>query len=261
MRLSLILVSLFLAACNGSSPVRQDEPAVQSMSQQTLTTDAQRRAKNHTELGVLYLQQGRHAIALEEARIALESDSTYAPAYDLLGLTHQDLRESALAEQHFLHGLRLAPGDPEISQNYGWFLCQTGREKESIAYFQRAVKNPLYATPGKSFVSAGICSVRLKDDKAADEFLSMALRVDSENIQAYYYLAELRFREGRFAEAKQLNEEVQRRIDPTPETLWLAVRVDRKLGNRESEARFSSQLRRKFPASKETQRLMQGQFE
>ena len=261
MRLSLILVVLFLTACNGSSPVRQDEPAQQSMSQQMASSESQRRAKAHTELGVLYLQQGRHAIALEEAKIALSADSSYAPAYDLLGLTHLDLHENAIAAENFQRALSLAPGDPDINQNYGWFLCQTGKEQESIAYFQRAVKNPLYTTPAKSFLSAGICSIRLKDDKAAEGFFNMVLRYDGTNAQANYWLADIRYRQNRYAEAKQRIDEVHRAMEPNPETLWLAIRIDRKAGDRESEARNMSQLRRKFPSSTEYQRLMQGQFE
>jgi len=261
LRLSLILMVLFLAACNGSSPVRQDEPAQQSMSQQMASSESQRRAKAHTELGALYLQQGRHAVALEEAKIALSADSSYAPAFDLLGLTHLDLREYSIAEQNFRRALSLAPGDPDINQSYGWFLCQTGNEQESIAYFQRAVKNPLYTMPAKSYLSAGICSLRLKDDKAAEFFFNMALRYDANNAQSNYWLADIRYRQNRYAEAKQRIEEVHRAIEPNPETLWLAIRIDRKSGDREAEVRNTSQLRRKFPTSAEYQRLMQGQFE
>jgi type IV pilus assembly protein PilF len=37
----------------------------------------------------------------------------------------------------------------------------------------------------------------------------------------------------------------------TPEVMWLALRIERKLGNREAEARYASQLRRRFPGSPE----------
>jgi Tfp pilus assembly protein PilF len=39
------------------------------------------------------------------------------------------------------------------------------------------------------------------------------------------------------------------------------VRVERKLGDRMGEASASSQLRRKYPTSKETDELRQGKFE
>ena len=48
--------------------------------------------------------------------------------------------------------------------------------------------------------------------------------------------------------------ELMRKIDPTSEVLWLALRIERKLGDAESESRYATQLRRRFPASNEYQR-------
>jgi type IV pilus assembly protein PilF len=43
--------------------------------------------------------------------------------------------------------------------------------------------------------------------------------------------------------------------------LWLLVRIERRLGNRQAEARYASQLKRRFPLSTETQELLKGNFE
>ena len=145
---SVSLVLLAACTATGSGP-GSGQVAQQAMSAQTAATDQQARAKVHTELGSLYLLDGRSAIALEEARIALAADSNYAPAYNLLGLTHMGLNEMKQAEDNFRKALSLAPGDPEISNNYGWFLCQTAREQEAIGYFMAAARNPLYTTPTK----------------------------------------------------------------------------------------------------------------
>ena len=48
---------------------------------------------------------------------------------------------------------------------------------------------------------------------------------------------------------------------PSAETLWLGVRIERKLGDHEAETRLAVQMKRKFPAASETQRLSQGQYE
>jgi Tfp pilus assembly protein PilF len=70
-------------------PVPGPNPAHSRLHRRTTAaTDQQQRAKVHTELGSLYLLDGRSAIALEEARIAIAADANYAPAYNLLGLTH-----------------------------------------------------------------------------------------------------------------------------------------------------------------------------
>ena len=52
--------------------------------------------------------------------------------------------------------------NPDLNNNYGWFLCQTGREREAVGYFQRALRDPLYATPARASLSAGVCLMRIK---------------------------------------------------------------------------------------------------
>ncbi len=66
---------------------------------------------------------------------------------------------------------------------------------------------------------------------------------------------------GRYAEARQWVGEVEKLQEPTAELLWLGLRAERKLGNREAEARLAVQLRKRFANSTENRLLMQGQYE
>lgn len=254
-------LALLLAGCTATGPGSSQAGARQAVSEQPPENEQQQRAKTHVELGSLYLLDGRSAIALEEARIALAADSSYAPAYNLLGLTHMMLNETRLAEENLERALRLAPGDPEINNNFGWFLCQSGREQRSMAYFSEAIRNPLYATPTRAYTNAGLCSIRLKDDKAAEAYLLNALRLSPTNTQALFGLAEIAYRHGRHAEARQWATDIEKMMEPTAEVIWLALRIERKLGNRDAEARYASQLRRRFPGSAEQRLLTQGQYE
>ena len=49
--------------------------------------------------------------------------------------------------------------------------------------------------------------------------------------------------------------------DLGPQALWLGVRTERQLGDREAEANYGSQLRRRYPESKQTQWLISGQYD
>lgn len=255
-----IWMALLVAGCTAIGG-GSGQGAQQAVSAKPAESEQQQRAKVHTELGSLYMLDGRSAIALEEARIALSADPNYAPAYNLLALTHMGLGEARLAEDNFQKALSLAPGDPEINNNYGWFLCQNGREQSSIAYFMAAAKNPLYTTPTKPFTNAGICSVRLKNDKAAEDYLTTALRLSPTNTQALFWLADIAYRQGRHSEARQWTTDIEKMLEPTAEVIWLVLRIERKLGNREAEARYASQLRRRFPGSPEQRLLIQGQYD
>jgi type IV pilus assembly protein PilF len=246
-----------------SAPAKADSGVSYQPSGQSRSPEAtlENRAKVHTELGTAYLQAGRMAVALEEAENAVQIDPTYAPAYNLRGLVHMFLRESVLARLDFEKALKLGPGDAEVSNNYGWFLCQNGQVKDSFAFFMRAVKDPLYPTPTKPWYNAGMCALLDKDeDAAADYFLKSAM-ADRSNAQALYHLAALRYKHGNLAEAQRYVNEVLRISPPDPAALWLAVRIERKLGNRTAEAGYANQLRWKFQGTPEHQAMIQGKFE
>lgn len=209
----------------------------------------------------MYLQRGNMGVALSEARAALAVDENYAPAHSLMAMAYMQLGENPAAEGSFQRAIALAPNDAEINNSFGWFLCQTGREQRSLEYFTTAIKSPLYATPALPNANAGICLMKLKDDKAAEDYLMRALRLDPANQRAIYFLADIAYRQGRLGAARLHLEELHRIANPTPESLWLALRVERKFGDREAEARYAVQLNRKFPGSPEQSKLLQGQFE
>lgn len=248
---------LLLSGCAGGS----NRPAEASVASQIGGDAARQRAKVHTELGLAYLESGEITVALDEARIALEADSGYAPAYNLLGLTHMQMKEFPRAEGYFDQALRLAPGDPEIGNNMGWFLCQTERAPRSFEYFESAAKNPLNAKPTQPLLNAGVCAGRIKDYKRAEGYLSQVLRLAPDSPNAMYLMSLMLYQQQRLGEARLRLNDLHRRIEPSAASAWLALRVERKSGDREAEHQWMTQLRRKFPDSPEYKKLSQGQFE
>lgn len=226
------------------------------------TGEPRRKAQAHTELGKAYLEAGRVAVALEEAQTAIAADDGYAPGHSLLGAVHLALEEKPQALAAFERARRLAPNDGEINNYYGWTLCLSGRQKESIPYFMTAVKNPLYGYPTRPLTNAGLCSMQVKDYAAAEGFLRRAVQADTTNVQAVFLLAETYYHRGNNHEAQRLVGEVQRMLEqPNAATLWLALRIERRLGDRAAEQRYANELRKRFAGSPEYQALIQGQYE
>jgi len=156
-------------------------------------TRSQASAKVHTELAALYYERAQLGVALDELRQALLAESDYAPAYGVRGLVHMALREDKEAEEDFQHSLHLDSDNSEVHNNYGWFLCQRGRERESVKQFLAALKNPLYATPEKAYLNAGMCSIKAGETKDAEEFLQKALLLQPNMPDAQLGMAELDF--------------------------------------------------------------------
>jgi type IV pilus assembly protein PilF len=255
--LGMALTAL-LAACGTPQP---EGPTVESSTMTGGTHDPRNRARVRTELAALYYQRGNMNVALEELRLAVAADSSYATAHGMFGLVYMELKENALAQQSFERALGLAPDDPDINHNYGWFLCQTGREAEAAGYFQRTLRNPLYATPARTHTAAGTCALRRGDLKGANESLSRALALDPNQPAALLQMAQLRYRQRNYVEARSLLARHAKLVEPSAESLWLALRVERNLGQRTTELSYANQLRRRFPASREAQALQRGQYE
>lgn len=219
------------------------------------------RARVHTELAANYFGIGNVGVALEEVREALRADRNYGPAHNVAGLIYAQLKEDRLAEESFQRALSINPSDSDALHNYGMFLCQRKQEREGIRHFMMAVRNPLYAAPERSYVNAGVCARRAGDAAGAVEFFGLALKVRPDQPQALYQMADLSYARGDFGEAKGYLGRLTQVAPATAEILWLGVRVERRLGDRNSEASYALQLRNRFPNSREARALLAGQYE
>ena len=255
------LLYLAIAAAAGCATQAPEEPVTDTGTIVGESGDPRNRAKIHTELASLYFGRGNMGVALEELRTATAADPNYAPAHGMFGLVYMELRENKLAAASFERGLRLAPQDSDLNHNYGWFLCQTGREPDSIKYFLQAIRNPLYVAPWRSYSAAGTCALRQNQVKDAEEFFLRALKMEPDDPASLLQLGQIRYGQGSFDEARKLVSRFNKLIEPTPESLWLALRVERKLGERVAEASYANQLRRRYPGSREYQLLQRGDYD
>lgn len=221
-----------------------------------------KRAEIHTELGSNYFALRDFAVALEEAKEAVNSDSDYAPAHNLLGLIFMELGDHNQAEKAFERAVSIDSSDSDVMTNYGWFLCQRGRFDDGIKHLIEALKNPLYSTPEKNWYNAGICARRKGAEEQAEEYFMKALRLRPELSPAMFFLAEIYFKRGNIGLARTYFTRFMGDITaPSAENLWLGVRIERRFGDREGESRYGSLLRRNFPESKEAVALRNGQYE
>jgi type IV pilus assembly protein PilF len=239
----------------------QIQPAPQVQLQQDPVTIRQR-AEIHTELAAGYYERAQMNVALDELALAEKLDPTYPRIYNLYGLVYTMMGELPRAEGQFKRALELAPNDPETRHNWGWYLCTHGRERESIAEFEIAIRNSLYRTPEIALVNAGKCSAAIGDVAAADQYFRRALQVRPNDPSAAYNLALLSYKGGRLPESRALMRIVlQQSSSPAPEALFLGMCIERKLGDRQSEQSYASQLRNRYPDSAETRAIATGACE
>lgn len=240
MRLALAALALVLAGCVSQSET-QSRPVTD-----TGGADARRRAEVHTGLGGEYYARGNYAVALAEVRMALKDDSTYYPAYNMQGLIYMELREDVQARESFDRALSLSPNNPEILNNFGWFLCLRNDTDRGLAMIQRAANDTLYASPEKAFLSMGLCMRRAGRSAEAEDNLRRAVLIRPDMIGALYNLAELTFERGNARDAEVYLLRYMRLAQPSIDGLVLGVRIARAKGDKVAEDSFMQQLRRRF---------------
>ncbi len=256
-RAAVLVLVMLLAGCAGSRLSGAQDELPTSSDQ----TDNQKRARIRLQLAIGYYEQRQMPVALDEIKQALLADPDFSDAYNVRGLIYMEMGETRLAEENFLHAIRLAPNNPDLSNNYGWFLCQNGRVSQSIPYFDATLKNRAYQSPVKALNNAGVCSLKLKDQVAAERYFSQAFQYEpgnpatNANLARIYYerrdYERARFYIGRVTKADVMNADV----------LWLAIKVEHKLGDRAAETSLATQLRRRHPTSPEFASYQRGAFD
>ncbi|TFW08962.1 type IV pilus biogenesis/stability protein PilW [Oxalobacteraceae bacterium OM1] len=254
--LAAIAVSGALLGCAGGPAANRGE--LPTASDQT---DNQKRARIRLQLAIGYYEQRQLPVALDEIKLALQADPNFAEAYVMRGLVYMDMGETRLADDNFQQGLRLSPNNPDFNNNYGWFLCQNGREKESIAYFENALKNRAYQSPAKALNNAGMCTLKLKDKATAERYFTRAFQTDPSDPITNLNLSKLYFERRDYERSRFYVGRVIKAEALTPEALWLAIRIEHKLGDRAAEASLVAQLRRRFPGSVEYAAFQRGAYD
>jgi type IV pilus assembly protein PilF len=222
--------------------------------------ESRRRARLRLELASGYFEQGQTNVALDELKQALIADPTFVDAYSLRGLVYMRLNDAPLAEDSFKRALVISPRDAGVAHNYGWFLCQQGRYAESVQLFARAIANPTYSGQSKSLMTQGICQVRAGQRLEAEQSLTKSYELDAGNPLTGYNLSSLLYDRGELVRSQFYIRRLNNSELANAETLWLGIKIERKLNNNEGVQQLATQLKRRFGQSKEAAAFDRGAF-
>jgi len=253
----LLGLALLLGGC--AAPPTGADGEIRTDSDQS---SAERRARVRLELASAYFARGQPTTALDEIKLALAAKPNLAEAFNLRGLVYASLGELPLAEQSFQRALQLAPRDGDTLHNYGWFLCQQRRFDDAEAQFNAALAAPQYADGPRTLMARGVCQARAGRWAEAERHLSRAFELDPANPAIAFAFAEVLYQRGDYERARFYVRRINSQAEQSnAQTLWLAARIERRLGNMPGVTDFSRQLRERFPDSPEVQRLLRGQFD
>lgn len=235
MRFAVLFIVVFLAACasSGSNRGEADRSA----------------AETNASLGQAYMERGQYEIALEKLKRAVAHDETYAPAHTLLGRLYENLGETDLAEKEYAMAVKFDPTDGDANNNYGAFLCATGRYEQAMPYFMTAVKDPFYETPQVAYANAGNCSLERGDLDKAEVFLRQSLKFDEKFASALLSMADVSYLKGSYLRARAFLQRYETVGTLNEDSLFLGYRIESKLGDTTSADRYRTDLLQRFPNS------------
>ncbi len=220
-----------------------------------------KRARLRMELSIGYFEAGQTEVALDEVKQSLAIDPTYADAYNLRGLIYMRLDDPGLAEDSFRRAIAISPREPNTLHNYGWLLCQQSRFGDANQQFNLALAVPSYTDRPKTLMTQGLCQLRAGNRVEAERLLMQAYELDASNPVVGFNLAQLMVQRSDWARAQFYVRRVNNSLSANAETLWLGIRIERRLNNREAMAQLAGQLQRRFPQSREALAYERGNFD
>jgi type IV pilus assembly protein PilF len=243
----IVLLMSMLVACGGT--VKQKEEAKRDKHAAVL----------NAQLASGYIRRGDLEIAEEKLLKAIEFDEKYVPAYTTMAVLKTMIGNIAEAENYYLDALDLDPRNPELHNNYGTFLCDTGKLEEAFEQFDIALKNQFYNTPEAAHANLGYCMLQMKnpDFKKAEKHLRAGLKVNPNLSSALLAMGELGVRSNKYLMARAYMQRYHAKNKPTSYSLWLQIQAEYALGDKLNFVKLSQTLLNAFPESPEAEKVME----
>jgi type IV pilus assembly protein PilF len=203
------------------------------------------------------MQQGDMKRAKEKLELSLEYNPDYEKAHHYIAELYRRLGEFKQADEHYLKAIDLAPEDSGLRNNYGAFLCERKKFKQAEEQFLLAVNDPLFDGRTRAYENLGLCAADAGDMAKAGKYLRTALKANPRLAKSLFRMAELNYAKADYLRARAYLQRYEEVGPQTAESLWLGVRVEHHMGDREMMQRYAFELSRSFPESEQWQEYTQ----
>ncbi len=210
-------------------------------------TNLDEAARTNTSLAVEYARKGNYELAMEKAKRALSQNDRYAPAHSTIALLYSQRGDDAEAIKHYRRAISLDSSDLFTRNNFAIFECERGRTAEALQLFESVARNKSYNAPDAALINAGVCANRANLTDKAEQYFREALELRPENAEALLQLASLASKKNDWLKVRAFIQRRDRVAKPSAESLRLAIKAERNLGDMDTAARLSQQLQREFP--------------
>lgn len=212
--------------------------------------------KNNIDLALGYLKRGQYDVSNQKINRALDADWENSEAHTVAALLAERQKRTEKAEEHYRYAIEFQPDDGSVLNNYGVFLCRQGKPQKAVELFMKAVNIPSYVTPNEAYENAGACARQIPDLKNAEKYLRIALSGNPKLPNALYEMAQISYGQKKNLSVRAYLQRFAAVASHTPQSLWLGVRAEKNLGDRQASEVYAKKLQRLFPDSEEFTKLL-----
>jgi type IV pilus assembly protein PilF len=199
----------------------------------------------------IYLRRGQLQYVKEKVDKAMALEPDNPDVNNMMALYQWRIKQNDEADKYFRRSIHADPKNPESLNNYGVFLCENGKVDEAVKYYDRAVAVPVYPARVQAYTNAAKCLVSVDNFEKAEVYYAKALQVNPYFPEAALGLAKIEARSGRLVEAQKHIKNYFFKGRKTPESVYLALRIEESLGNKRQASKYAVDLMSKFPDSQE----------
>ena len=138
-------------------------------------------------------------------------------------------------------------------------MTTLGKAPQAPHQFSRAMAVPNYRGIVRTLLAQGVCFAYAGELPEAERALQRSYELDPTNPSTAVNLSEVLYRRGDYTRARFYVSRVNTKRElASAQTLWLALRIENKLGNQEGLQEYGNQLRERFADSREAALLERG---
>ncbi len=251
-RLISILWLVLLSACTTSSSFITPY-SNKTVNKVGTSYDMQKAAATRLTMGLTYLGQGDYEKAKYNVDKALSQHPNSEDVQRGVAYYYEQVNEIESAEKHYKKALAINNKNPALLNQYGVFLCQHGRMKESQKMFMASIEIPTNKDVSSTYENAAKCQRKDGNIKIAEQYFRKSLNHNPEQSGSLLGMADIEYGKSRYQRTRGYLNRYENVARHSPRSLWLAIRNESKLGNMDAVASYAIRLEQLFPDSTETE--------
>ena len=226
--------------------------------------DPNKAAETYVALGLGYLSAGDLVLARKKIERALSIAPESASAHGAMGLYWQERGENKLAQIEFELALDIDDEHSPSNYHYGRFLLEKKRERRACDLLRAAATDVDFSARAGAYEDLGFCLIAFNQNSKAIDAFEKAWSLNPSSTISTLHLTELYLQRhsvrpaslwfARFNEIAKEN-----KISHSSTSLYLGYRLAKANRDKNGQASYGFNLKKRFPESDEYKRFQRGQ--